>query len=115
MGRIRKIKDADVLIRQYPWFVSKPEEKYFNNNNPLEIEVGSGKGIFLITKAINNPQINYIGIERDSTIVLKALKKINQLAIKPQNLLLINDNALNLEKWFTKNNVNTIYLNFPDP
>jgi tRNA (guanine-N7-)-methyltransferase len=98
MGRIRKIKNAENLIKEYPWLISEPRTNYFKNDNLLEIEIGSGKGIFLITKALNNPHINYIGIERDSTIVLKALKKINQLANKPTNLLIINDNADNLEK-----------------
>jgi tRNA (guanine-N7-)-methyltransferase len=98
MGRIRKIKNAHTLIRQYSHFIHQPQVHYFTNHHPLEIEIGSGKGIFLITKALNNPAINYIGIERDPTIVLKALKKINSLNTPLNNLLLINDNATNLNK-----------------
>jgi tRNA (guanine-N7-)-methyltransferase len=98
MGRIRKIKNASELIRDYPNFISKPKNAYFNNHNPLEIEIGAGKGIFLITKAIKNPDINFIGFEKDSTIVLKALRKINILNTKLNNLLFVNDSAINLNQ-----------------
>jgi tRNA (guanine-N7-)-methyltransferase len=59
----------------------------------LELEIGCGKGNFIIKKALDNPNTNYIGVERDSTIVLKILKKITQLAAKLDNLLIININA----------------------
>jgi tRNA (guanine-N7-)-methyltransferase len=76
--------------------LQKPNDKYFTNGNPLYIEVGSGKGDFIIQSAINNPSNNYIGIEKDQTIVLKILRKIDSLSIKPTNLFIINDDAKNL-------------------
>jgi tRNA (guanine-N7-)-methyltransferase len=85
------------------------------NDHNLEIEIGSGKGNFLITKALTNPNINYIGIEKDVTVTLKTLKKINELETKPNNLLFINDNARHINNWFSKQSIDTIYLNFSDP
>lgn len=95
---MRKIKNADILILKYASLITTPQATYFKNKNPLEIEIGSGKGMFLISKAFTYPEINFIGVERDATIVLKALRKIEQLTTKPSNLLFINDQAANLHK-----------------
>jgi tRNA (guanine-N7-)-methyltransferase len=96
MGRIRKIKNADVLIKDYSWLIQKASANYFNNNRPLHIEVGSGKGDFIIQSALKYPDINFIGIEKDKTIVLKILRKLDTLSIKPTNLFIICDDAKNL-------------------
>jgi tRNA (guanine-N7-)-methyltransferase len=86
MGRIRKIKDAEHLILQFKQIIGEPNIKYFNNNNPLHLEVGCGKGDFIIQKALSNKDINFIAIEKEPTIVYKLLKKVNNLLEIPINL-----------------------------
>ncbi|MDR0739727.1 MAG: tRNA (guanosine(46)-N7)-methyltransferase TrmB [Mycoplasmataceae bacterium] len=113
MGRIRKIKNAETLIKDYPQIISTLDKK--NLANCLEVEIGSGKGNFLINKAINNPTITYIGVERDSTILLKALRKLDLLITKPSNLFFIHGDVIDICKWFNRNSVSIFYLNFPDP
>jgi tRNA (guanine-N7-)-methyltransferase len=115
MGRIRKIKNADILIKNYHWLLQKASDHYFNNSHQLYIEVGSGKGDFIIQNALKYPDINFIGIEKDKTIVLKILRKIDTLSIKPINLLIICDDAKNLLVWFKINSISKIFLNFSDP
>jgi tRNA (guanine-N7-)-methyltransferase len=96
MGRIRKIKNAETLIKDYPQIISTLDKK--NLANCLEVEIGSGKGNFLINKAINNPTITYIGVERDSTILLKALRKLDLLITKPSNLFFIHGDVIDICK-----------------
>jgi tRNA (guanine-N7-)-methyltransferase len=98
MGRIRTNVNAVNLIKVFPSLAQQPQDNYFSNNNHVELEIGMGKGDFLIQKAINNPMINFIGVERDSTIVWKALKKIQRLITLPKNLLIINVNAEEINK-----------------
>ncbi|GHU48744.1 hypothetical protein FACS1894218_6540 [Bacilli bacterium] len=69
MGRIRTNTNAVNLIKEFSSLVKQPQEFYFSNYQPIELEIGMGKGDFLIQKATTSSNINYIGIERDSTIV----------------------------------------------
>ncbi|MDR1991297.1 MAG: tRNA (guanosine(46)-N7)-methyltransferase TrmB [Mycoplasmataceae bacterium] len=115
MGRIRKIKNADILIQRSSWLVKKDKGVCFEHDNPLEIEIGCGKGNFLIAKSLLNPQINYLGIERDATIILKLFNKMQRNNYLPKNLLVLHTDASNLMDWLQLNSIVTIYLNFPDP
>ena len=116
--RLKHIKDADKIIMSSPYLVKKPDyykgkwNKLFNNDNRIEIEVGTGKGKFIISKAIKNPDINYIGIEKYDSPLVSAVKKLENLELN--NLKLICFDAFDIENIFDKE-VYKIYLNFSDP
>lgn len=117
--RLRNIQGADDAIEESNYVIKSEQnnkgkwKSLFNNNNELYIEIGMGKGKFIIEQAVKNPDINYIGIEKYSSVLLRAIQKIEDLDIK--NLLFIKMNAENIENVFEKNEVNKIYLNFSDP
>lgn len=107
-------------ISQYPQYViSNPEQfkgkwnEIFNNNHPLHIEVGTGKGQFIIGMAKKYPNINFIGIELQESVIVSALDRLIEAELP--NVKLININAKDLENYFDKNEVSRIYLNFSDP
>lgn len=116
--RLKHIKDADKIINKSVYIIENPEEykgkwnKLFNNENNIEIEIGTGKGKFIIEKAIQNPNINFIGIEKYDSPLVSAVKKLEELDIN--NLRLICYDALNIENIFDKE-ISKIYLNFSDP
>ena len=87
--------------------------KLFNNNNPVHIEIGMGKGRFIINMAKENPNINFIGLEKYSSIILQATKKLENEDLP--NLKLINVDAEKLLDLFDKKSIDLIYLNFSDP
>lgn len=115
MGRIRKIKNANELILNFKQLIKQKQINYFNNSNQLELEIGSGKGNFIINKAINNPNINFIAVEREPTIVYKLLKKINGLDKVLNNVLVLAIDVKDIGQWLARNTIDNIYLNFPDP
>ncbi|MGL4950621.1 MAG: tRNA (guanosine(46)-N7)-methyltransferase TrmB [Mycoplasma sp.] len=90
-------------------------KKMFNNSNPVYLEIGMGKGQFLIQHALNNPNINYIGIEKNTVICSKAIKKYLALGEKLKNFKLLNMDANKLPECFAPNSISKIYLNFSDP
>lgn len=116
--RLKHIKDADKIINKSSYIITNPEEykgkwnKLFNNDNNIEIEIGTGKGKFIIEKAIQNPNINYIGIEKYDSPLVSAVKKLEELEIN--NLRLICYDAFEIENIFDKE-IYKIYLNFSDP
>lgn len=85
----------------------------FENNNPIMIEVGCGKGGFLIELAKRNENINYIGIEKVEPLVLEALDEIKREGL--QNILFTSFDANHIDSKFEKNEISRIYLNFSDP
>jgi len=112
---------AKEFIEQHPEIIIPNPENYkgkwnevFGNDHPLHIEVGSGKGQFIVGMAQANPEINYIGIELYDKVIVKALEKVLE-AGSPPNVRLLKINAEELEKFFQKNDVHRIYLNFSDP
>lgn len=112
---------AAEYIAQHPDVIIPNPEDYkgkwhevFGNNNPVHIEVGTGKGQFVLGMAQQNPEINYIGIELFDSVIVCALEKI-EAANKPSNLRLLKVNGEYLEKFFAKNDVDRVYLNFSDP
>ena len=116
--RLKNIKGASEKILLGKYFINNPSEykgkwnKLFNNNNPIYIEIGMGKGNFIIKNAINNPNINYIGIEMYDSVILRAIEKTNELELN--NLYLIRMDARLIEDIFDKE-IDLIYLNFSDP
>ena len=85
----------------------------FGNQNPVRIEIGMGKGRFITQLAFQNPDINYIGIEKYSSVLVRALEKLEEE--KPANLRLIRMDAEEIDKIFVPGEVERIYLNFSDP
>lgn len=86
----------------------------FGNENPIHVEVGTGKGQFIIGMAIANPDINYIGIEHFDNVIVSALEKVIETE-KPSNLRLLRGNGANLGDLFQAGELDRVYLNFSDP
>lgn len=107
---MRNPKYKDEVINNCTFLIK--DEIYFENNNPLHIEIGMGKGNFILNMAINNPEINFIGIEKYSSVASVALKKMMEYNLP--NLRVIISDVQNLEE-LLKNRVAVIYLNFSDP
>ncbi len=117
--RLRNIKGADEAVAASPYCVSAPEEykgkwqDFFKNTNPVHIEIGMGKGQFIMELARQNPNINYIGIERYTSVLLRALQKME---LEPlENLCFLCVDAQILPEVFNPGEVARIYLNFSDP
>ena len=118
--RLRKVKNIEEKILQYSNIIildlNSRKGKWhqlFGNNNPIYLEIGTGKGQFIMNNAIKYPNINFIGCEISDSVIYKAAKKISDKEIK--NLFLINVDAFKLDEVFEKNEVEKIFLNFSDP
>lgn len=118
--RLRHIPGSEEQIEKSSYVIQNPQEKkgrwkeVFGNSCPLEIEVGMGKGKFLMELASANPQVNYIGIEMYSSVLLKALQKRETME-ELSNLLFLRVDARELADIFGPEEVDRIYLNFSDP
>ena len=106
--RMRNPKDKDIVINNCDYYY----EGSFNNDNPICLEIGMGKGKFILEMALNNPNINYIGVEKYSSVASVAIKRINEY--KPNNLKILVGDIANLVDILNKK-VDIIYLNFSDP
>ena len=117
--RLRNIPYANELVRNHPNFIHEPEKhkgkwsEYFQNTNPLHIEIGSGKGKFITTLADMNKNINYIGIEKQISVLAKLIKRVPDEGFK--NLAVMNADAELLPQFFSAGEISCIYLNFSDP
>lgn len=117
--RLRNIPGADEAIADSPHCIQEPmAEKgrwhlIFGNENPIHIEIGMGKGQFIMKLAKEHPDINYIGIERYSSVLLRALQKME---VEPlPNIRFLCMDASIITEVFDKEEVAKIYLNFSDP
>lgn len=116
--RLRNIKGAHDIISKSKYLVLEPSNykgnfnKLFNNTNPIEIEIGMGKGDFIIEKAKRNPNINFIGVEKYASVLVYAIKKLESIDLP--NLKIINIDANSIDEVFD-NEIDKIYLNFSDP
>lgn len=117
--RLRNVPNAYEKLKACSNFVSDPKDykgkwnKYFKNDNPIHIEIGPGKGEFIVQLAQQNPQINYIAIEKFPAVLVKIIKKIPDEGI--DNLAITVFDAENLEEIFENGEVEKLYLNFSDP
>lgn len=117
--RLRNIPGARDAIAESPWVIQKPEElrglwkSFFKNDKPLHLEIGTGKGRFIMELAQQNPDINYIGIEKYSSVLLRCLEKQQELLL--QNLIFIRGDAELINTYFAEGEIEKIYLNFSDP
>lgn len=119
--RLRNKPWAEEFIASHPEVIIPNPEEYignwqrvFGNDNPIHIEVGTGKGQFVTGMALANPDINYIGIELYTSVIVVALEKVIE-ANTPPNLRLLKVNGADLDKYFKKGDVSRVYLNFSDP
>lgn len=116
--RLRNVTGAKEIIENSSYIILNPKEyrgKYknlFGNNNPIYIEIGMGKGDFIIENAKRNPSINFIGIEKFDSVMVRAVQKLEDTNIP--NLKLIKIDALEISEVFDKE-ISLIYLNFSDP
>lgn len=117
--RLRHIPGAEEAIAQSPFVIHNPEElkgcwnQAFQESAPLHIEVGMGKGRFIMELAQSHPKLHFIGIERYSSVLLRALQKRQQLDLS--NIFFLCVDAKNLDQFFAPGEVSRIYLNFSDP
>lgn len=118
--RLRNIKGADDAVAGSPYCIQSPASRkgawhaYFSNSHPIHIEIGMGKGQFIMALAALHPKINYIGIERYTSVLLRALQKMEQTDA-PMNLRFLCTDAKTLADVFCEGEVGRIYLNFSDP
>lgn len=119
--RLKKIKNADIIVSNSKYTINNPNEyigkwntSVFENDNPIHIEIGSGRGQFIIKMAELNPNINFVGIEMQDSALVKAVKKLEKFDMPIKNLRIICVNAINLNEIFNRE-ISCIYLNFSDP
>ena len=107
---MRNPKYKDEVINNCTFLIK--DEINFDNNNPIYIEIGMGKGDFILNHAINNPNINYIGVEKYSSVASVAIHKIRDYNLS--NIRIIICDVINLPE-YVFHKIDTIYLNFSDP
>ncbi len=117
--RLRHIKGAEEMIASNRFVVQNPEEmkgrwqEIFPENQPLHVEIGMGKGRFIMDMAEAHPDINYIGIEMYSSVLLRATQKMEERELSNLRFLLID--AATIQDYFDEGEIDQIYLNFSDP
>ncbi|MBQ1193694.1 MAG: tRNA (guanosine(46)-N7)-methyltransferase TrmB [Lachnospiraceae bacterium] len=117
--RLRNVTGSREVIADSRFVVHEPMEhkgkwkEVFGNDRPVHIEIGMGKGRFMMDLAATNPEINYIGIEKYSTVLLRAIQKMEETELP--NLKFIRMDAEDICEVFDKEEVSKIYLNFSDP
>ena len=116
--RLKKVKGANEIIVSGKYYVNEPFSYkgrwnlVFGNDNPIRVEIGMGKGNFIISMAQKYPNINFIGIEKFDSVIVRAIQKSNELELN--NLKIIRMDAEYLSEVFDRE-VEMIYLNFSDP
>ena len=117
--RLRNIKGAREAIEASPYVILDPENykgrwhEVFGNDHPLRLEVGMGKGQFIMEQARRHPEVNFIGIEMYSSVLIRALQKMEEEELP--NLKFLRIDARTLPECFAQGEVDRIYLNFSDP
>ena len=124
MARLRNIPGARDTIKESRFCIDEPETykgrwaEIFGNDHPIYIEIGMGKGKFLMKLAALHPEFNYIGIEMYSSVLVRAIQKAEEReneGLSTDNFKFIRMNAEELDKIFEKGEIAGIYLNFSDP
>lgn len=120
--RLRNIPRADGVIKSHPMVVQDAQEsrgnwkEIFGNDHPIYLEIGMGKGRFLMNMAKEHPLVNFVGIERYSSVLLRALEKYDTEEYKElQNIRFLCMDATEIDDVFHEGEIRKIYLNFSDP
>ncbi len=119
--RLRNITGSREVIAESPYVIREELQagcagrwkEIFGNDNPVHIEIGMGKGKFIHTMARENPEINYVGIEKYSSVLLRAIQKMEKEELP--NLKFLRMDAEGITGVFAQGEVDRIYLNFSDP
>ena len=117
--RVRNIAGVEELLKSNNYYIDLNEkiainwELVFGNKNPIHLEIGMGKGKFLTTLATENPEVNYVGIEKSKELLWKVCKLLEGTGLK--NIRIINQKAEELQETFGQGEIERIYLNFSDP
>lgn len=117
--RLRNVPGSREAIAESGLSINEPQQlkgkwnEEFGNNNPIRIEIGMGKGKFITQLAIENPNVNYVGIEKYSSVLIRAIEKCEELDVP--NLRFIRMEAEYICDVFEHGEVDRIYLNFSDP
>lgn len=119
--RRRKVKGADEKLLSYKDYVLKDDieklkgnwNNVFNNNNPIHVEFGTGRGKFITTLAKENPNINYIAFEIKEEVLIKAVEKASEANLN--NILFAWANVSNILDYFNSGEISRVYINFCDP
>ncbi len=115
--RLRNVKNKEEIMNNSKYLIKNYYDyrgkwnNLFGNDNPIYIEIGMGKGKFIIENAKMYPDINFIGIEKYDSVIAKSLQKIPEGL---DNLVMIRADALDIDNIFFKE-IDRIYLNFSDP
>lgn len=121
--RLRNIPGAKEYAENSPLVIQEPEkcqnqwkEAVYHRNAPLHLEIGMGKGQFITAMAKRHPEMNYLGLEKMSAVLLRALQKREEEETEGiTNLFYLRCDAENIPTYFGKGEVDRIYLNFSDP
>ncbi len=122
--RLRNVKGSQERILENPYTIQTDgtdgkdyaglwHQNIFHNDHPIHIEIGMGKGQFITQLASENPDINFIGIEKYSSVLVRALDKRDALEL--DNLIFLRMDAEDIASYFAPDEVAKIYLNFSDP
>lgn len=117
--RLRNIPRAHDVIEESPWVIHNPEEQkgqwtqVFDSSHPVCLEIGTGKGRFILDLAALHPEYSYIGIEKYSSVLLRGVERQNDLQLP--NLRFIRGEAELITEYFAPGEISHIYLNFSDP
>ena len=119
--RLLDCQEFLAIIEDYDFYKKDPKDrvniinfnKLFNNDNPVELEIGSGKGGFIYEMALKNPNVNFLAVEKISNVILDLAEKLKEAPLK--NLKILNCGAENLLCYIKPNSINKIYLNFSCP
>ncbi len=120
--RLRNIPRAEGTIQAHSAVIKRAEDQrgcwrqVFGNKNPIHIEIGMGKGKFILNMAKEHPDVNFVGIERYSSVLLRAIEKFDtEEFCELKNVRFVCMDARNIENVFAEGEVERIYLNFSDP
>lgn len=117
--RLRNIKGSHEAIENSTYCIQNPEDQkgnwhaLFSNTNPIHMEIGMGKGKFIMELASKNTEINYLGVERYTSVLFRALQKMETESLT--NLKFLCVDAKTLSEIFAPDEIDKIYLNFSDP
>lgn len=122
--RLRNVRGSQERILDHPYTIQTDgsdgtayrglwAKEHFHREQPVHIEIGMGKGKFILEMAKQHPEINYIGIEKYSSVLVRALDKRDEL--ETDNLLFLRMDAEDIEEYFAPDEVEKIFLNFSDP
>lgn len=108
--RLRNVKNAKEIVDNHPLVIKELTKDTFMNNNEIHLEIGMGKGDFLINMAKKYPNTNFVGIEKYESVLVRALEKTNN----EPNIRFMSFDAININDYI-KMDIEAIYLNFSDP